>query len=453
MFVFLMAFVTFGIDAIYRNTRLGFFVHNRQAPPWQIALSAAASWMYVFGIILAAEFPVRIGMSSTFWLIFANVTALFYFGFMGYQLLSKMPSGFTFSEFIHSRYNDTKMSYFYRTLHVSAAIYAIIISLTGFGVIAEYVSKDFNYDIIVLVLGLTILCYSMWGGIKASLRTDTIQVLLIIFVSVVFGSIAVFQAGGLQTVLTNWDVAKPTEIFTSATMLNPGLLLILLCAGSIMADNGHYQKVIALGEKSKIIKTYFFAGMIVLICYSFMALLSASAFSLPITISNPKVAALQVTDYTIGYYGILIFTLAILAKASSTTDTALNSAGTVIANDVFTNWNSLWVSRLTMIVVMSIAILISMMKIDLWILFTTFGAIRMIAIAPTLYALFTEHKFNTNLLFMSMLVATVFAIFSIYFKWLDSLTLSLIMIGIPLSVILFTKLREKMSWKTTLQNT
>lgn len=444
LFVVLMALTTAGIDAIYRKTKLGFFVHNRSAPMWQVAFSAAASWMYVFAIVMTATFAVTKGPVGSLWFTLPYVLTITYFGLLGYQLLTKLPEGFTFSEFVNTRYANTKVTVFYRILHLAAAVYAITANLTGFGMITEYVSKDFSYTLIVTVLGATILAYSAWGGIKASLRTDTVQMILILFVSVVFGSWSVYQAGGLETVMSNWLAAKPSEVFNLNYMLDPGLLLLLLFAGSIMADNGSYQKVLSLGNRSKIIKTYLLAGAILLVCYTGLALLAGSVFSLPINLLDPKLAGIQVTEYTVGTVGVILFVLATLAKSSSSTDTALNSAGSIVANDFLPNKNPLVVSRLTMCAIMILGVSLAALKMDLWILITTFGVFRLLAIVPTLYALFADRIIKTNSVFWAMSVTGVFGLFATITKLpIEKLHLSLIMISVPALAVAFEHFRSK----------
>ena len=444
LFVIIMAFTTIGIDAIYRKTKLGFFVHNRTAPSWQVAFSAAASWMYVFAIVMTSTFAVTKGPAGSLWFTLPYVLTITYFGVLGYQLLSKLPQGFTFSEFVKERYQNTKITVFYQVLHLAAAVYAITANLTGFGMITEYVSKDFSYTLIVLILGVTVLSYSAWGGIKASLRTDTVQMLLILFVSVAFGSWSVYQSGGLGTVMHNWTSARPGDLINIQYILDPGLLLLLLFAGSIMADNGAYQKVLSLGDKKKIIKTYLLAGFILLVSYVGLALLAASVFSLPINLIDPKLAGIQVTEYTIGTVGVIIFVLATLAKASSSTDTALNSAGSIVANDFFNDKNPLLVSRLTMVIVMCLGVALAALKIDLWILITTFGVFRLLAVAPTLYALFSNRIISVNTVFWSMLLTGVFGLYATVSKLpLEKLNLSLIMIAIPACALLYEHLKAK----------
>ena len=432
LYVVIAVAATVGIDKIYRNTKLGFFVSNRTAPNWQIAFSAAASWMYVFAIVMTASFAVTKGPSGSLWLSLPMILTVTYFGVLGHQLLSKFPEGFTFSQFIKDRYQNVYITRFYQVLHIAAAVYAVGLNLTGFGVIAEYVSKDFSYNIIVAILGVTVLSYSIWGGIKASLRTDTVQMIMILLMSVVFGSLAVSAGGGLETVLANWSQARPGAILDPVYMLDPGLLLLLLGAGSIMADNGAFQKIYSYGRKDSVIQTYLLAGAILTVCYLFLSLLAASAFSLGIVIVDPKLAGIQVTEHVIGYVGTVLFVLVTLSKASSSSDTALNSAGSVVANDFFVQHNPLMVSRITMVLVMLVGVIIATLKIDIWILITTFGVFRLLAVAPTLYALFSSQKIQMNLVFWTMLTAgAVGLVVTIAKLPVDKLTLAVCMILAP----------------------
>ena len=443
LYISIMFVATVGIDKIYRQTKLGFFVSNRCAPDWQVAFSAAASWMYVLVIVMTAQFTVNKGPGGVFWFLFPSVLTIMYFGLLGHQLLTKMPQGFTFSEFIAHRYNNDKLTRFYQLLHIAAAIYAIAANLTGFGMITEYVSSDFGYPLIVGILGCTILSYSLWGGVKASLRTDTIQMILVLFVAIVFSAVAVAHVGGIDLVYNNWSMARPTSIFSTEFILDPGILLCLLFMGSIMADNGAYQKIYSLGTKEKIVKTYLTAGVILMVAYAGLTILSASIFSLPIAITEPRLASIQVTEHVIGYVGVVMFVLMVLAKASSASDTALNSAGSVVANDFFPYWDQLTVSRITMVMMMSIGVALAALKIDLWILITTFGVFRLLAVMPTLYALFSDRIIKTDLVFWSMLITGAGGLVITLGKIpIDKLVLSTVMLAIPGLAISYQTFRK-----------
>lgn len=438
LFVGIMIASVYGISIIYRNSKLGFFVSNREAPWWQVGFSAAAGHMYMFSIVMTAAFATNLGWVATTWFLVGYITIISLYGYVGRQLLVKYPDGYTFSEFINYRYQNPALTKFYRILHLCAAVYMITANMTGFGMIAEYISKDFNYSILITVIAATALTYSLWGGIKASLRTDSIQMTMIFFVSVIFGSYAVYSAGGLGTVLSNWHAAKPGVLFDTKYMLEPGLLIFLLILGSITADNGMFQKQFSIGDKNKIVKTYFFSAAVLFVVHIGLILLAASSFSLGITLQDPKLAGTQTIEHLIGYWGLVIFGVAILAKCSSSIDTAFNSAGSIVANDLLPNKDPIWASRLGMVATMIVAYCLAMLKIDLLILIATFGVFRLLAVAPTLYALFVDNNINIKPVFWTIIVTGTAALAVLVFKLpVDKLTLSLIAFTVPALTILY----------------
>ena len=438
LFVIIMVASVYGISIVYRNSKLGFFVSNREAPWWQVGFSAAAGHMYMFSIVMTAAFATNLGWVATTWFLLAYITVISLYGFVGRQLLLKYPNGYTFSEFIDHRYQNPALTKFYRILHLCAAVYMITANMTGFGMIAEYISKDFNYNILITVIAVTALTYSLWGGIKASLRTDSIQMTMIFFVSVIFGGYAIFTAGGIGTVLDNWHAAKPGVLFDTKYMLEPGLLIFLLILGSITADNGNFQKQFSIGDKNKIVKTYFFAAAVLLVVHVGLILLAASSFSLGINLQDPKLAGTQTIEHLLGYWGLVIFGVAILAKCSSSIDTAFNSAGSIVANDLLPNKDPIWASRLGMIATMIVAYGIAILKIDLLILIATFGAFRLLAVAPTLYALFVDSKIDIRPVFWVIIVTGLAALCALIFKWpVDKLTLSITAFSLPALTLLY----------------
>ena len=436
IYILSMGVLMIGIDKSYRTTQEGFMVSNRTAKPWQIALSAAAGWTYINALIMNSRFTFQLGFSGIFWYTIVFVLVLIGFGYLGHTLMSKMPKGYTLNEYIHKRYNDKKLTVFYQVLQVAAAIYAVTANLTGFGIISEYISKDFSYNLIILVLGITVLIYTMWGGIRASHKTDALQFGLLTGICIIFGTWSVVEGGGISNVMNNWNTAVPKSMMDPAILKQFAGLLLLLFVASILADNMHYQNVFSLGDKKKVIKTYWLSGIVLFITYVFMAAIAASSFSLPIEVTNGDTAYVQVIDHVIGPMGLLIFMLVILFKCSSVMDSSLNGAGTVIANDVIKTKNPLLVSRVTMAFVMIAAIFLTIQKIDLWILLTTFGALRILAVAPTIYGVFVDKKIDTNLLFYTLIVVGVIAFTAMAYKFpIDRFYLSLIILAIPTAVI------------------
>jgi len=78
------------------------------------------------------------------------------------------------------------------------------------------------------------------------------------------------------------------------------------------------------------------------------------------------------------------------------------------------------------------------LKIDLLILIATFGAFRLLAVAPTLYALFVDSKIDIRPVFWVIIVTGLAALCALIFKWpVDKLTLSIVAFSLPALTLLY----------------
>ena len=153
---------TASIDSKYKTTTQGFWVSGRSAPIWLVATSAASSWLWVLGLLFIGRFSFESGPPGVFWsygLPFLVASAMF--GYFGKILLEKFPKGFTLNSFIQHRYENKKLTILYQFLQVAACVYAVSSTLTSFGIVAEFISQDFNYNVIVSIVALTVLAYSV----------------------------------------------------------------------------------------------------------------------------------------------------------------------------------------------------------------------------------------------------------------------------------------------------
>ena len=145
---------------------------------------------------------------------------------------------------------------------------------------------------------------------------------------------------------------------------------------------------------------------------------------------------MHVIKETFGLSGVIFFMLTILFKASSVIDSTLNGAGTVISNDIIKRSNPITVSRWAMGIVMLLSCMIAIFRIDIWVLVSTFGLLRIIMLAPTLYALLSRKKIPTDLIFYTLLVITILGIGSTFTTLpIDRAGLGLILFMIPTMVI------------------
>jgi hypothetical protein len=99
-----------------------------------------------------------------------------------------------------------------------------------------------------------------------------------------------------------------------------------------------------------------------------------------------------------------------------------------------------------MIVVMTLGIILTTMKIDLWILITTFGMLRVLAVAPTVYALFIDKKININGLMPIMVVTGAIGVgLTLIDNPVSKLPLNILILSVPLCYITYLHFKKQNS--------
>ena len=91
-------------------------------------------------------------------------------------------------------------------------------------------------------------------------------------------------------------------------------------------------------------------------------------------------------------------------------------------------------ARIAMIVFCVMAYTLVQMKIDLWVLLTTFGAVRLSLVIPTLYIVFCKKHLNWKMLATSIVLAIVVGF---YLQTLEISKFTLVWVSMitPLAVI------------------
>ena len=84
----------------------------------------------------------------------------------------------------------------------------------------------------------------------------------------------------------------------------------------------------------------------------------------------------------------------------------MNSAGSIISNDLVKSKDPVKTGRIAICIVMLGSFLLAWAKIDLWILLTTFGLLRLVIIAPTLYTIISKKVTKTDGWFILTGIAT-----------------------------------------------
>jgi Na+/proline symporter len=443
LFSILSLLTLINLKRSHTSTKEGFMVSNRNASWWLVMCSIASSWLWVVGLILGPRFAYESGPAMVFWTYgLPFIAPVILFGYLGKKLLEKFPKGFTLNSYIDERYGNKKLTVLYRVLQILACVYALSATLTGFGLIADFLSPGFNSNTIVYVIATMVLIYSLLGGQKASHRTDFINFAVLSVATVGFAMWIMFQYGG-TAVMENWLAATNVAFLDTDVIINKGLFLLIIFTGGIMTDNLQYQNAFAIGDSRKVMKTYTYAAISMAIMIFSLAFVAGSLHTVNPAHGTSSLPAFETAGLVLGGGGLLWFALAILFKASSVIDSSLNGVGAVVANDILLKKNPVTVSRLAMAFVLIASVLIAVMKIDLWILVTTFGLLRVVTVVPTIYALLSDRKIKSESIFYCLLIVVCVGVFLNYFAPIDKVLISLLALGLPGALVWYEHKKAK----------
>ena len=375
----------------YGSTKEGYLVANRNAGVIESALGATGCWLTGLGFYVAAQQFYNNGWVGFFWFTFPIFIGLLLFAWVTIYINRRVPNGFTTTEWIEKQYGAGV-----------ARIFQFVFIFASFGNIALTFTAAFKFINFVgighaeLVTGLITLCtaiYSFKGGIKTSLITSSIQVIvnvILAFVLVYLGwhliadkNLTDFLNGKKQII----DLFDPVLFWTFSYTA-----FLTFITGPTMAA-AHHQKSFAQQNKQPW-KAWVIAGPLYLAITTLMAFFGIMTLAWGGEVTDLSIAQLYLFK-TIGVGALAIFGIMLLNVCCIIIDAHGSSVASIIANDYCKDpKKSVTLARWSMVGIAVITWLITIQNWDLTKIFFTFGILRtnlfLILIGILLTAWFTR---------------------------------------------------------------
>jgi Na+/proline symporter len=239
-----------------------FLVANRDVSWIRAALSIAVSWIWAPAIFIVSMQAYTKGIAGAFWFIAPNILCFFIFAPLAVRLRRFMPNGYTLPEFILKRFNnDSRTHISFLIVFFGYQLGAIIINALAGGTLL-HILTGMDFTTAVLALSFIALAYSLISGLEASILTDVVQMLLVLFATFVIVPWVLIEAGGFSAVLAGLGgvSGEYSEIFNPWIAYSFGIAMTFgLIAGPI-GDQMFFQRAFAVNQKD-IIKTFVCGGL------------------------------------------------------------------------------------------------------------------------------------------------------------------------------------------------
>lgn len=178
IYAVLMLGVTF-ILSRKSATLENFHVADRKVGLVQGAMSIAATWIWAPALFTSAEKAYSSGIPGLFWFLVPNVLCLLIFVPFGKRIRQQMPDGITLSGYMMRRYQSKAVhgAYLFE-LSALTVLSTGVQLLAGAKILATVTGWPFW--LMTVVLAVIAYSYSQYSGIKASVLTDALQMILML---------------------------------------------------------------------------------------------------------------------------------------------------------------------------------------------------------------------------------------------------------------------------------
>ena len=370
-----------------------------------LTASALGAWI-LFGPASAATWG---GIGAVIGYSLGTAFPLFFLIYLGKKIRNEFPRGSSLIEFMRRKFGKSLfklillMTIFYMFIFLCAEVTAI-------SVLINYISGT-EFWITALVVLSSTLIYTLYGGLKASIFTDNIQ-MIVIGVLLIISFIYITSFTGSKFSF-DFVIKKNPQLLSSNYIPNytAGLTFFIAVAATNLFHQGNWQRVYAAKNYKTLKKSLIISFLIIIPIVFFMGFSGMVAFSIDSS-NRPDLGffSLLLKEQTI-YLSLFIIILG-MALTISTVDTLINAISSLVILDgkaVFNlskKTNYLNFSKYIILFLSFISFIIASKGFDILYLFLL-ADLFCCAFVLTVFLSFYDKSINENLAYISILIGLI----------------------------------------------
>ena len=370
-----------------------------------LTASALGAWI-LFGPASAATWG---GIGAVIGYSLGTAFPLFFLIYLGKKIRNEFPKGASLIEFMRRKFGKSLfklillMTIFYMFIFLCAEVTAI-------SVLINYISGT-EFWITALVVLSSTLIYTLYGGLKASIFTDNIQ-MIVIGVLLIISFIYITSFTGSKFSF-DFVIKKNPQLLSSNYIPNytAGLTFFIAVAATNLFHQGNWQRVYAAKNYQTLKKSLIISFLIIIPIVFFMGFSGMVAFSIdPSNRPDLGFFSLLLKEQTI-FLSLFIIILG-MALTISTVDTLINAISSLVILDgkaVFNlskKTNYLNFSKFIILFLSFISFIIASKGFDILYLFLL-ADLFCCAFVLTVFLSFYDKSINENLAYISILVGLI----------------------------------------------
>ncbi|MFB6068498.1 MAG: sodium:proline symporter [Halobacterium sp.] len=347
------------------------------------------------------------GITAVFGYAIGSSLALVAYAVLGPRIRRLVPEGHSLTEYAYARYGPTMYAY---VLVVSVAYMFVFLAaeFTGIASALSLVAGVPGWQTATLV-GATVLAYTAYGGLRASMVTDAVQTLLILPLLVVAVVATLLSLGGTSGVHRTITASSP-ELLVPGYLpgVTFGAYVVVAIVAAELLNQAWWQRVYAAADERTLRRSFLVAGVAVVPMVLLAGIFGPIAVGLGL-VSSPGDASISfflvVNDVLPGWAVTAVAVLAVLLVVSSA-DTLFNAIASVVTADLPRLFGiegaSLTVAARAFTVVVALAAtVVGAQGYSVLTLFLLADLLASATFGPLLYGLYSERAWGGGVLLSS----------------------------------------------------
>lgn len=432
------------------ETSFDFLAGNGKINMLPMALSISATWIWAPALFVSAEKAYDNGIVGAFWFIAPNVFTILFFIPFAIKIRKEMPYGYTLSGYMDMKYTPRVRKAYTFQLGALALLSTVVQLLAGGKVLSMMI--DLPFWLTTLALGLFAFIYSKDAGIKASVITDAVQMVMILLASIIFVPWAL-KLNGMESLKAGLGgfTGEFNSLFDAngvAIMLAYGIPTAIGLMSGPFGDQNFWQRAFSVKKedvgKSLGLGAFFFA--IVPISMAVLGFIAAGVGFVP---NDKGIVNLELVASILPTWAIWVFMFMLLSGLLSTIDSNLCSFASLVHTE---KQNSIQSSKYYMLGLVLVAtVLANIPGLSVFHLFLIYGILRAITLLITAGTLL-GYKFNEAGIFYGIVISFVISlpifvygslVNSTAFKLAGSISAPLLTFLVAVAITQYKKLQYK----------
>ncbi|MDQ4105689.1 MAG: sodium:solute symporter, partial [Actinomycetota bacterium] len=223
------------------------------------AVTLVASGMGAWVLFGPAEAATWGGLPAILGYAFGAAAPLVAFIFLGQRIRQVMPEGHTLTEYVFHRYG--RGMYVFTLLVMLFYMFVFLAAeITGMALIANLVA-GVPLWVTALIVIVTTLAYTAYGGLRASIFTDAVQTALILPLLAVVAVAGYFLLGGFEPTATGLAERAPQLAqWGNLAGLEGALTFLIAILAANLFHQGYWQRIYAVRDQGALRRGFLIAA-------------------------------------------------------------------------------------------------------------------------------------------------------------------------------------------------